>query len=306
MPYPTLAEEIEDMREEVGAKMNPGAASHAPDSMVSIEAIKIDGRNHLPARIMNELITSLKHTEFNANSNWLDEIEEMWIRRVWQDNGFFKVEVTAESQLIDGDFTHLYFSVTVRVDEGMQYRLGDVSFRSSDPDIPLAFPPERLRRLILLQAGDMFSADQIRKSLEALKKFYSAYGYIDLTPTPFADVDDSTKKFSLRFELEQQRQFRIGKVEVWGPNSEFESLLKSKLKPGDIFNYQAVVDFLSENTSTLPADVSPSDVEMRRSVKLGIVDLRFDFAKCPDPADCSPGAVKPCLRVDHSPETKTE
>jgi len=294
------------MKEEVQAKMNLGASPLALETKGSIEAIKFEGPIHLPAIVLDKLIAELKRHEFGSGSEWLDEIQEVPIRGAWQDNGYFKVMTTAESQLFDGDFTHLYFSVTVHVDEGLQYRLKNVSFRSSDPDDPLVFPPERLRRLIFLQDGDIFSVDPIRKSLEALRRFYGAYGYIDFTVTPFMDFDDSTKTISLRLELDQQRQFRIGKVEVWGPNPAFESLLKSKLKPVDILDYQVVEDFLKENTSTLPADVSPSDVELRRNVKDGTVDLRFDFAACPDPEDCSQWAVKPCLRVDHSPESKTE
>jgi outer membrane protein assembly factor BamA len=306
LPYPTLAEEIEDMREEVQAKMNLGASPPAPATRGSIEAIKFEGQIHLPATLLNKLITQLKQRGFGSGSEWLDEIQDVPIRAAWQDNGYFRVITTAESRLIDGDFTHLYFSVTVHVDEGLQYRLEDVTFRSSDPDTPLVFPPERLRRLIFLQDGEIFSVDQIRNSLEALKKFYGTQGYIDFTATPFMDLDDSAGLISLRMELDQQKQYRIGKVEVWGPNPEFESLLKSKLKRGDIFDYQAIEDFIKENTSTLPADVSPSDVELRRNVKYGTVDLRFDFAACPDPEDCSQWAVKPCLRVDHSPESKTQ
>jgi outer membrane protein assembly factor BamA len=306
MPYPTFAEEIEDLREEVRAKMNQGANWLLPEPRVSIEAIRFEGQIHLPAMVLDKLIAELKDHEFASSSEWLDEIQEVPIRGAWQDNGYFKVKTSAKSQLIDGDFTHLYYSVTVYVNEGLQYRLGNVSFRSSNPDIPLVFPPEQLRKFILLEDGAILSANQIRKSLEALKKFYMAYGYIDFTATPFPDVDESPARISLRVELDQQMQFRIGKVQVWGPNPEFEGLLKSKLKPGDIFNYPAVLDFLEENRSALPADVTPSDVEVRRNTKLGIVDLRFDFAACPDAADCSQWAVKPCLTVDHSPETKTE
>jgi outer membrane protein insertion porin family len=282
MPYPTFAEEIEDLREEVRAKMNQGANWPLPEPKVSIEAIKFEGQIHLPAMVLDKLIAELKDHEFARSSEWLDEIQEVPIRGAWQDNGYFKVKTSAKSQLIDGDFTHLYYSVTVYVNEGLQYRLRNVSYRSSNPDIPLAFPPEQLRKLVLLKDGDIFSADQVGKSLEALKRFYGAYGYVDFTATPFAEVDESPARISLRMELDQQLPFRIGKVEVWGAHPEFESLLKSKLKPGDIFNYQTVVDFLEQNTSTLPADFTPSDVEMRRNMKLGTVDFRFDFRACSD------------------------
>ena len=306
LPYPTLAEEIQDMREEVQAKMNPGASPLAPETGGSIEVIKFEGQVHLPAIVLDKLIAELKQHGFGSGYWWLDEIQEVPIRSAWQDNGYFKVMTTAESHLIDGDFAHLYFSVTVHVDEGLQYRLANVSFRSSDPDSPLVFPPERLRKLFFLQDGGIFSVDQIRNGLEALRKLYGAQGYIDFTATPFMDVDDSAGLISLRMELDQGKQYRIEGVEVLGPNPEIETLLKSMLKPGDIFNYEAVEDFLKVNKSVLPEDASASDMQAKRNTKLGVVDLRFDFATCPESVDCSQWAVKPCLRVDHFPESKTE
>ena len=84
--------------------------------------------------------------------------------------------------------------------------------------------------------------------------------------------------YSLVMELAQQKQFRLAKIEVFGPNPAVETLLKSKLKPGDAYNWKAIEDFLKENKVLLPPNISPEDLELRRNVKDGTVDLRFNFA----------------------------
>ncbi len=84
-------------------------------------------------------------------------------------------------------------------------------------------------------------------------------------------------------DLDEQKQFRVGKVEILGLEPTTESILRSKLKPGDIFNYQVIDAFLKENKSALPPDASPKEIERHHDVQNGTVDLVFDFRTCPPP-----------------------
>lgn len=287
LPYPTLAEEFEDMREEIAAKRAkmentvPGDAK--PEPRVVIEQIRFFPPIDLPESTQIELFQSLQKAEFHSSSNWLEEIQEIPIRGAWQNNGYFKIKSSAEAHLVDGDLTHLYYSVDVYVDEGYQYRLGEVTFRSADPDERLVFSEDELRKYIYLNHGNILSAEKIRKSLDALKRFYGTNGYIDFTATPFTEVGDSTKTIDIRMDLDQQRQFRIGTVTVFGSTPEFEGLLKTKFQPGDIFDWDKFEAFFSENKAMLPPDASPWNQEIKRSHARGTVDFRLDFRGCPDP-----------------------
>lgn len=285
LPYPTLAEEIEDMRAEVRAKMTTDEEKPLTAPKVIIDEIKFDTPIHLPDSVRDELLKSIKQQEFYAGSEWLDEILEVGIRGTWQNNGYFKVLVSGRAIPRGGDASYQHFSVIFHVDEGLQYRLGNITFRSSDPDVPLAFPSEELRKLVSLNHGELLSADKIRQGLDALRKLYGSDGYIDFTPTPETDADNKNQIVSIIFVLDQQKQYKIGKVTVYGPNAEFENLLKTKFRPGDIFKYEMLDDFLKENESSLPPDASPQDIRLTRHVKQGTVDFVFDFMTCPDPQD---------------------
>jgi hypothetical protein len=62
-----------------------------------------------------------------------------------------------------------------------------------------------------------------------------------------------------------------------------EAILRSMVKPGDLFNGDVLDKFFEENKSALPRDASiRQNVELRKNVKDGTVSIRFDFFACPE------------------------
>lgn len=261
--------------------MAAAAGARVSKRAVVIDDVKFDGPIHLQDAVRERLVDRLKGTSFDADSDWLDEVQFAWIGGAWQDEGFFKATATARAQIVGNSPAAQHVLLIVHVDEGLQYRLGDVQFRSTDPDSPLVFSDEQLRELLSLREGDLFSAEKIREALDAMKKLYGTYGYIDFVVTPTAIIADDRPRISLVMEIDQQKQFRVGTVEILGLDPKMANLLKSKLTPGDVFNSQLVENFLSENRSALPRDVSLEDVDVHRDVRSGTVDLRFNFQTCP-------------------------
>ena len=86
-------------------------------------------------------------------------------------------------------------------------------------------------------------------------------------------------------ELDQEKQYHLRKVEVFGQNPTLVALFQSKFKPGDIFDERSAWDFLKEYKAVLPPNVSPQDLQAVRNVKSGTVDLRFSFDTCPNLED---------------------
>jgi Surface antigen variable number repeat len=274
LPYPTYAQEVKDMNAEVAAKME---IKDWPQKII-IDEVKFDGPIHLPDAARKELAAKLKRYDFSPDPDW--------IKLAWLDRGFFKAEVTTKQQFIKSDHAGEHVSLTVHVDEGSQYRLGSVRFRSSDPDDPLAFPPEELRKRMSLAEGNVFSVEKIRESLDELQRLYRSTGYIDSVVEPLTEFDEVRRRISLTMEVTQDKQFRVGTVEVFGLDPKLEMLLRLRLKPGDIYNAEAVDDFFKENESALPPDISSRDVLAHRNTKSGTVNLRFNiFEACPQPQD---------------------
>jgi outer membrane translocation and assembly module TamA len=153
LPYPTLAEEIDDVRDEVRAQSAAAASATTLSRTIVIDDVKFDQPTRMPASVRERVVAELKMRTFAADSGWLEEIENVSIRGAWQDEGFLKVAPTATVQVISTDPAVQQVVLTVHLDEGLRYRLGDFQFRSSDPTAPLVFSNEELRKLIQLREG---------------------------------------------------------------------------------------------------------------------------------------------------------
>jgi outer membrane protein assembly factor BamA len=277
LPYPTLADEIQVMKREVELKET---ASVSQRKTAKINSVIFDGPTSLPDSTREKLITELKQREFDAESDWIKEVTDVLVRGKWQDEGYFRVNATAEAKVVGGDSTKQYVELAVHVDEGPQFFLGHLAFRSPKSGETLAFTDEELRKRVLLKEGDIFSAEKIRKSLEQLRQLYSSRGYLEFTAEPSFQVGDS-HRVNLTLTLDQQKQFRIGKVEARGLDAATEDALKSKMRPEEVFDSALLSQFFEDNRSRLPADASPADVTMNRNAKDGTVDLVLNLFTCP-------------------------
>jgi Surface antigen variable number repeat len=290
----------DDFNEMTGRKVFP---------RVLIDDITFDRPIHLPTPAFDEFVSSVKQKRYGG-SEWLDEIEES-ARGVWQDQGYFKARVTGQAIPLGGDADHQHFSVTIHVDEGPQYRLGSIRFRrilgaderrDSSPDAgtrhpnpgkdgesvltgpaaALIFPKEALRKLVPLEDGDILKVAKIREGLDAMKDLYGTLGYIDFVPMPEIDVDDKRQIVSICFDLDEQMQFRIGKIEVVGLDAKTEKALIWKIEPGLVFNSKLFEMFFKDNQSVLPAGASSANnAKVRRNMKDGTVDIELVFGLCP-------------------------
>jgi outer membrane protein assembly factor BamA len=260
-------------------------ASRPEPKTVVIDSIDFDGPISLPAPIRDQLIAEANQLEIDACSNWVDEVGEVVIRKAWQDQGYFRAEATVEARVVIDDPASQHVALTVHVDEGPQFFLGDLVFRSSDPDEPLAFGTDELRKQVPLQLGDIFDVDKIRQSFDALRQLYGSQGYIDFAAEPSFSLDDARQRISMTIVLDQETQFHIGSVEVIGLNSSAEIALRSHVKPGDLFDFNFLKRFFEKNKSTLPNDASLNDVSLKRNAKTGTVDLTFNFFTCPQIQD---------------------
>lgn len=184
-----------------------------PHPKIIIDDVIFDGPTPPPdSQTAQRVIEEIKR-HCCLNGHWLDEILEVSIRSAWQEDGYFKVMPDGKSRVVFEDAQAQHVIVTIHVDPGPQYWMGNVAFRTRDPDEPLVFSAGELRPLLSLQEGDVFNVAKIRESLDAMHRRYVENGYINFVTTPNTEVNDATQRISIIFELDQGKQFRISKVE---------------------------------------------------------------------------------------------
>ena len=276
LPWPTLGQELENFRKEVRA-----LEKLPPPRRIQIKEVVIQGATQMPQSVQRELIETLKKRTFEDQGNkWIEEIQEIDARAVWQNHGYFTVQVSVKTDVetVAPELTRA--KLTIHVEEGLQYRLGKLTFKNTADDF-LAFPHETLRKMIPLREGEIFNIEKIRLGLEALGRLYGSKGYIDFTPEPDTEIDKSRQQISLILWLNEQRQYVIGDVEVLGLVPHLERELRSKLLPGEVFNALVIDEFFEANKAALPADaLREYTAEIKRDLEKLVVDLRFDFRNC--------------------------
>ena len=222
----------------------------------------------------------------------LDEDLEVGVRGLYQNNGYFKAVVDVkELKTVDlhrggipgpwpgvGAQHGKATNIVISIEEGQQYKMGKLTFRSSDPDQGLIFKPDFLSRVFPLKQGDIFNADKIRKSLDNFKKLYGEYGYIDFVAEPEFDVHDDTKTVNLSMVFDQQKQFFVRRIEFSGNTTTRDKVIRRELllDEGQVFNNRLwELSLLRLNQLGYFDTIKPENAELKRNIKNGTVDINL-------------------------------
>jgi outer membrane protein insertion porin family len=222
----------------------------------------------------------------------LDYDLEIGVRELYRDHGYFKASVVPSNvKPVDenrggipgpwpliGSKHGKATDITVSIDEGEQYRMGTLAFRSADPDVGLVLNPEYLKKGFPLKPGDIFSAEKVRKAIEDYKKLYGHFGYIDFTANPITDIDDVKKVINLVWEFDQQKQFFVRRIEFTGNTTTRDKVIRREilLDEGQVYdNHLWELSILRLNQLGYFDTIKPENAELKRNPKAGTVDIRL-------------------------------
>ena len=224
---------------------------------VKVGKIKFDGNKAIKSRILRAAMKNLKpigvpHSIFLENifaktydATKLEEDTER-VRAEYQNRGYFKAGVSDPKTEIH-DTGHKGFhikllqagpgkavDITMPIEEGDQYRLGKITFKNNKAISNSA----ALRSLFPLKDGDLFSRDKIAKGLDALRKAYGEYGYINFTPVPNTTFDDEKKLGFLEIDVDEGKQFYVRRIEFVGNTTTRDKVIRRELalEEGGIYN----------------------------------------------------------------------
>jgi len=279
LPYPTLAQEIRTLNEPPAASV-----SESPNPQVAVVSVTFAPNTHLPESTRAEILKVIKSPQFHDDpeKSWLEQIRDVGVLGELQDSGYFLAKVNAAATLVDSHPRRNRYALRLEINEGQRYTLGDVRLANARDDRPLSFPVSELRDQLPMKRGDIFNASKVREGLRKLTALYNSRGYIDMTAEPETQNADRRDVIDLVVKIDEEKPYRIGKLEFLGLTEEAQLALRPELRPGDTFDPHLVDQLLAQNKSLLPADVSDQDVKIRRNVVSGLVDIRFDFESCPE------------------------
>ena len=174
--------------------------------------------------------------------------------------------------------------LTIPVEEGVLYRLGDVKIEGADDAAQ-----ERLRSRLSLAKGDIANSETLGKwAYEDLKKLYGDLGYIEYTveiKPEFRTTTDGTNEgvVDLSITIDEGKRFRLGRIEFQGRNLPKKEMRKLFLmNDGDVYSqhlFEAGIKKLNE-TGWLEIVDQDKDSDFKTDEEQGLVEIVIKvFAK---------------------------
>ena len=272
---------------------------------VKVGKIKFTGNHAFSDR---KLIRAMRHdrpyqiplyiTEINVMSKTYDrdklnEDIEVGLRGMYQDNGYFRalIDVAKEDNVdtvgnkfgmpvpIMGRSKGKAVNITIRIEEGPQYRMGVLKIVSADPDKALSLKVDALKGAFPLKQGDIFGVGKLRKAMKDYTSIYGEYGFIDFTPEPEFDIHDDTKTINLTLKFDEQKQYYVRRIDFSGNTTTRDKVIRRELAidEGQLFNKRAwEISILRLNQLDYFDRIEEDKaVEIKRNTKEGTVDLNL-------------------------------
>lgn len=251
------------------------AQEETPQLVATIHEAQIRGVRGLPADEVQRFAFSLRDARFEG-PEWLHAATER-VRAFCQQHGYFRVQVTASPKELSGNTAAATtFDVVFTVAEGPQYRLGAIAF----PTHSDVFSAGELRSFIALADGDVLDSEKVIAGLEAIRAAYSQRGYATFTLNPGYGFDEKHRLLYLNVSLAEGKQYRLGKVEISGPEESLVETMRSRfpLHTGDLYDGTQVDAFYRDNDLLLQ-DGCASCTALNIDERAGVVDVRIDLAQ---------------------------
>jgi outer membrane protein insertion porin family len=178
---------------------------------------------------------------FLASSDIYDpdrvEADRDLIRRFYLKNGFADVQVVAA--LTEYDPEKKGFNVTFKIEEGSQYRVGAIDFRSSIPN----FDPTSMRNYSRVNVGSLYNVESVEKSVEEMQIEASRRGYAFAVVRPGGDRNFEAHTVSVVFNIDEGPRTYIERINLRGNSRTRDYVIRREfdVSEGDAYN-RALVD----------------------------------------------------------------
>ncbi len=165
------------------------------------------------------------------------EADRDLLRRFYLKYGYADVRIV--SAVGEYDPAKKGFIVTFTIDEGSQYRIGTVDVVSNVH----AINPASLRGSLKVSAGNVYNADLVEKSVEAMTIEAAKHGYAFATVRPRGDRDFQTKVINLTFVVEEGTRAYIERINIIGNTRTRDYVIRREfdIGEGDAYN-RALID----------------------------------------------------------------
>jgi outer membrane protein insertion porin family len=153
------------------------------------------------------------------------------VRAFYLDNGYLDVKVDEpEIRVIEAKRK---LEVTIRVEEGPQYRVGEVRIAGNT-----VFATDDLLRLLQIAKRGVFSREALQRDMLVVTDRYSERGYLFADVAPVINTDRVSHIVDVGLEISEGKQVFVERVEISGNTKTRDKVIRREigLVEGDLYN----------------------------------------------------------------------
>jgi outer membrane protein insertion porin family len=145
------------------------------------------------------------------------------LRSYYLDRGYVDFSVESTQVSISPDKQDIY--ITANVAEGDVYGVEDVTITGD-----LVIDEGTIRRLIVVQPGEIFSRKKVEQSVENINSILSNIGYAFANVNPITDVDRDNRLVSINFFVDPGKRVYIRRILFAGNSKTKDEVLRREMR----------------------------------------------------------------------------
>jgi outer membrane protein insertion porin family len=151
------------------------------------------------------------------------------VREFYQNHGYIDVAVrdVTKQRTSSGAL-----QIVIAIDEGPQYHVGKLTFVGYK-----ATTEQKLRALVKMKEGSVYSAKAIKDDAKALADAYGSGGYVDLTIVPETSQAHD-RLIDITYKIDEGQRSYVERISISGNTRTKDKVIRREvlIAPGDIFN----------------------------------------------------------------------
>jgi outer membrane protein assembly factor BamA len=243
--------------------------SFQPEALPMVGSLSFTGNRELASGELSGRVQKIVGDQGYTDRHFRT-IVEMNLRRAYEERGFYRVRfpnITARKATSS-------MEVTVAVEEGPQYTLGEVQL------IGDKIPAAAMLEAADFKKGQVANWTEIQNGIWAMEKPLKRTGYYSAAAKPERVLRDDQRVLDLKISFSMGPLYRFGELRISGLPAGLEAEARKvwMLRPGDPFDYAYPTDFYRDFVRSAGAwKVKKFDAKMKQGTGDNVMDFTLLF-----------------------------
>jgi outer membrane protein insertion porin family len=205
-----------------------------------IDKIIIEGNQALTAKQIKDVLWTKERLfwilPFSKVHRKVWEEDAERVLNLYADHGYIQARV--ESQEMQPDPARRKITLRMRVAEGPQFRVGQLTIRGNE-----VLTLEQLRPMVTLKEGDVFNRSQVRAAVRNITDYYSSIGRARAEVTPSTQTDTDSRRINVILDIKEGSEVYVERINITGNTKSSEKVLRREMRvaEGELFTNQKLM-----------------------------------------------------------------